>query len=168
MLTDSGLTKRNMHTIEFAFEQAICIECENKEWIQLLAFWDETSQMFWIHGSESFLWTILFRVTVQRSNIMVMSYLSSKDAFESINFELWYYVWFTCRQMEKHSEIRIGTYNECSRKVKLTYFWAKKGRATMALHSKSWCGLNAKFILCLLFHFYSNGSILERWWSVRD
>ena len=37
MLTDSGLTKRNMHTIELAFEQAICIELQNKERIQLLA-----------------------------------------------------------------------------------------------------------------------------------
>ena len=36
-------------------------------------------------------------------------------------------------------------------KLNLLTFEQKEGRATMALHSKSWCGLNVKFILCSLF-----------------
>jgi len=80
--------------------------------------------MFWIHGSESFLWTILFRVTVQRFTIYNPRTLLRASILNS-----GYYIWFTCRQMEKHSEIRIGTYNEGSRKVKLTYLWVKRGKS---------------------------------------
>ena len=79
-------------------------------------------------GLESFLWTILFRVSVHIFNIMD-DHLSSKDAFESINFELWVLCLIYLSSNGKHSEIRIGTYNECSRKVKLNYFWAKRGKS---------------------------------------
>ena len=55
----------------------------------------EMNQMFWIHGSESFLWTILFRVTVQRFTIYHPRTLLRASILNS-----GYYVWFTCRQME--------------------------------------------------------------------
>ena len=37
------------------------------------------------------------------------------------------------------------------KKLNLLTFEQKEGRATVALHFKSWCGLNVKFFLCSLF-----------------
>ena len=163
MLTDKLNTRREHESGTFLEDEWSDLVSDETLLEHLIFFarmsMHEMSQMFWIHGSESFLWTILFRVSVQ-----IFTIYNPRTLLRASILNSGYYIWFTCRQMEKHSEIRIGTYNEGCRKVKLTYFWGKRGKSNngSAFQILMWseCQIHFMFVIPFLFQRFKSWTLM--------